>query len=62
MTGDTHRLLRFLGGRGYLQSGGWEPHYPTTAPNSLYASRWPLGKGATASAAFTIVSRGAKQV
>lgn len=46
-------LLRFLGHRGYLQSEGWEPHYPTLDP-SIFASFWPAP---TSGAAWTIVNR-----
>lgn len=49
-------LLRFLGGRGYLQSQGWVPHTMTLAPGKLFASLWPLKDG---TAAWTIVNRDA---
>eukprot|EP01050_Picozoa_sp_SAG11_P011577 SAG11_NODE_1237_length_5426_cov_4.878543_4_plen_1325_part_00 len=49
-------LLRFLGGRGYLQSTGWVPHSPTTDPYNLFASYWPSDKG-DGSAAWTVVNR-----
>jgi formylglycine-generating enzyme required for sulfatase activity len=49
-------LLRFLGGRGYILSQGWIPHVPTTDPNNLFASYWPLDD-ADHSAAWTIVNR-----
>ena len=54
-------ILRFLGGRGYLQSQGWVPHSPTTAPASLFASMWPMAGTKSASspgsAAWTVVNR-----
>merc|ERR1719272_2877024 len=60
--------LRFLGGRGFLQSPGWVPHSPTAAPGTLFASMWPLGAdsgrlssgapGAPGSVAWTVVNRG----
>ena len=54
-------LMRFLGGRGYLQSQGWLPHSGTTHP-ALFASYWPLTEGGkTTSAAWTVVSRGKAQ-
>ena len=60
-------ILRFLGGRGYLQSQDWVPHSPTAAPNTLFASTWPLGggggggsSGGGSSCAWTIVNRDAK--
>ena len=56
-------LLRFLGGRGYLQSQGWLPHSGTHHP-ALFASYWPLQHENTAavrSAAWTAVLRGAAQ-
>ena len=47
-------ILRFLGGRGYLQSQDWVPHSPTAAPHTLFASEWPLGAAGTA---WTVVNR-----
>lgn len=34
-------LMRFLGGRGYLQSQGWLPHSGTNH-RAMFASYWPL--------------------
>ena len=53
-------LLRFLGGRGYLQSQSWVPHVPTTDPANLFASYWPA-EGADHTAAYTIVNRALNQ-
>ena len=60
-------ILRFLGGRGYLQSQEWMPHSPTAAPNTLFASMWPMGGGgsgggggSSSSCAWTAVNRDAK--
>jgi iron(II)-dependent oxidoreductase len=47
-------ILRFLGGRGYLQSQEWVPHSPTAAPGTLFASEWPMGAAGTA---WTVVNR-----
>ena len=53
-------LLRFLGGRGYLQSQGWIPHSPTTDSGNLFASFWPSESG-DKSAAWTVVNRALTQ-
>ena len=53
--------MRFLGGRGYLQSPGWLPHSGTDHP-ALFASYWPLERaGQVTSAAWTVVKRGPAQ-
>ena len=49
-------LLRFLGGRDYLQSKAWVPHSPTTDPENLFASYWPSNSG-DGTAAWTVVNR-----
>ena len=57
-------VLRFLGGRGFLQSPGWVPHSPTAAPGTLFASMWPMAADrapATLDAvAWTVVNRDAQ--
>ena len=55
-------ILRFLGGRGYLQSQGWVPHSPTAAPQTLFASMWPIAAPTAptspgGSVAWTVVNR-----
>lgn len=53
-------ILRFLGGRGYLQSQGWVPHSPTAVPGTLFASMWPMVDDKAPvidSVAWTVVNR-----
>lgn len=60
-------LMRFLGGRGYLQSSEWLPHSGTTYPDALFSSYWPLltdgdARGQPSSAAWTVIGRGDGQL
>ena len=48
-------ILRFLGGRRYLQSQDWYPFSPTADADTLFASRWPAADGR--SVAWTLVNR-----